>query len=94
MISQIDPYGEEMFVVSHPRLRATFESSIVISFWRLLRRRIGKKKKSTQAWFEKLNLAGNTIPPDILPFPKVGLSLSLEMTFSNTIRLLATLLEA
>ena len=60
MIFQIDPYGGEMFFASPPLFRATFESSILISFWRVLRRRIGKEKKSTQAWFEKLNLAGNS----------------------------------
>ena len=101
MIFQIDPYGAEMFVASPPLFRATFESSILISFWRVLRRRIGKEKKPIQAWFEKVMLARNTMCKDVgfiflfIPIKiHYYLNLSLYVHFVNTTLTQSSILSA
>ena len=66
MISQTEPHGGEVFMASPPFFRATPESPIRISLWRVLQLPIGKEKKSTLAWFEKLNRAGNNLPTFLL----------------------------
>jgi hypothetical protein len=61
MIFQTESHVGEAMNASPAFFRATFESPILCSIWRILQLPIGKEEKYTQAWFEKLNLAGNTI---------------------------------
>ncbi len=60
MISQTEPHGGEVFIDSPPLSGVTFASPMLIPFWRVLRRPIGKEKKSTQAWLRSSGLSGTT----------------------------------
>ena len=61
MIFQTNPDGGEVLLLLLHFFEKSLRAQLYFSIWRVLQLPVGKEKKLVLAWFEKLNLAGNTM---------------------------------